>query len=105
MPILTNSDVVAGQVDEAINQAIGDIWPGAHVAVTQYDAARRVWSFDITVPQIPTVSMTDAAMFDADALGQLVAAAEDAVRVAKAKLLAAWGIENPDAGTPAEVPE
>ena len=49
---LTSSNIVAGQVDEAINQAVGDIWPGAHVAVTQYDAARRVWLFDITVPQI-----------------------------------------------------
>ena len=95
---LTNSNIVAGQVDEAINQAVGDIWPGAHVAVTQYDAVRRVWLFDITVPQIPTVSVTDAALTQPGALNDLIGMAEDAVRVAKAKLLTAWGFGEVEIG-------
>ena len=85
---ITRDDIVAGKVDEAINEAIGDIFPGAHVAVTWFSAETMTWSFEIVVPSPPKVEVTETATLE-----EIIAAAEEAVTDAKQKLLTAWGAE------------
>lgn len=93
----TRSEFVGGKVDDAINEAIGDIWPGAHVIVTWYDANTETWTFELGTTPVPAVEAVEGAELSA-----IIAAAEDSVRIAKLKLLKAWGIDTSDIeGVPA----
>ena len=93
----TQTEFVGGKIDTAINEAVGDIFPTAHVAVAQHNLEQDVWIFDIVVAPIDPIAVPTGTP-----IGEIIGAAEDAVRLAKLKLLTAWGIDTSDyEGVPA----
>lgn len=80
------ADIVSGKVDDAINEAVGDIWPGAHVVITQYNRVAETWSYTISFPDVEIEATEELR------LEEVIDRAERAVTDAKAKLLTAWGV-------------
>lgn len=89
-----NSAIAAGQIEQAVNEAIGDIIPGAHVAIVYHTELEAGWVFEITLPAPGPVTLTDEALtVDPNWLQHLIGEAEDLVRAAKLRMLTAWGID------------
>lgn len=94
-------DIVAGKVDQAINEAVGDIFPGAHVIIVQHINDPEVggfWQWDIALSSLTPVQVSDRVLAHPDALDGVISLAESVVSDAKTALLKAWGLDVSDDG-------
>ena len=90
----SRDDFVGGKVEAAINEAIGDILPGAHVTVAQYYKPGDVWEFHLALPPLPAFEVPAHAHLE-----EIIETAERTVRAAKVQLLVALGVDDYEAET------
>lgn len=89
--------IMAGKADETINEVVGDIIPGAHVAFTQYNAPEDAWTFTIVMPALPDLVIPADVITDrADMLAFIAGAASELALQARRDLLISLGIEVPE---------
>lgn len=82
----TQSEFVGGAIDQAVNEAVGDILPGAHVAFSQYNATEDVWIFTVTMPPVGDIKVPAGTE-----LAQIIDEAEALAREARQRLVLAFG--------------